>query len=268
MTDASLEALDKIQRYKLVNYINTFNDYTIDKAKKRNIKPPSSWVNKDIEKDLNQKNTVLKILSESAYPNPFVISGGPGTGKTSVLVETVVQILMKKSFANVLIMCQSNSACDEVGIRLRKFLPAVKVFRYYKKNYFANMSINKDHYFKILRENSTYNELHNFQYPKWENLAKYKIIISTLTTAIKLSQSDNKHYGLPKDHFDFIFIDECCYSTEPETWLPIAALGLEHKKVNANIILVGDDKLIGPVLFSGQAKDLGLGNKIFWKLLN
>lgn len=254
--DTCTKMISNIQQYQLEKYFETFNDQTIDAKMTRNIKAPKKWFNASIAKDSKQKEAVEKIMTESAYPFPFVVCGGPGTGKTSVLVEAVTQILDKKSFANILITCQSNSACDEIGFRLRKFLPAVKVFRYFTKALANSEATNKDNYFEILKENSSINERKVFVAPSRENLLKFKIVIATMSVTNRLINCD-----FPKDHFDFIFIDECCAATEPDSLIPIVGLGMDHNKINANIILIGDDKLLGPIVMSIKAKELGLGRK-------
>lgn len=281
--DACLHAIGLIKQYELLNYFTTFDDESIAMAPKRNIKgpsikipkvkkksnKPSEWFNQNVFQDIQQRDTVLKILSESAYPYPFVITGGTGTGKTCVLVETVTQIVHKKDRARILITSQSNSACDEIGIRLLNFLPSVKVFRHYAYHYFKtrftdrftkdprNKNYNKDNYFERLSQNSTINA-HDRTYtsPTVENFVKFKIVIATMTTIHHLK----RRYGLA-GHFDFIFVDECCAAIEPECLIPIVEFGMSHRKVLSNIILIGDDKLLGPKLNNRVAKNLGLGNR-------
>lgn len=246
--EACLRALERVRIYGLTNFFTKF-DGNMNASDKRKIKPPSKWFNKKICEDSAQKNIVLKILSESSYPFPFVITGGPGTGKTSVVVETILQILDKKSFAHVLVTCQSNSACDEVAMRLRKFVPSVKVFRYWgptvarKK---LDSKENRDSYYEKLQENSSIRN-RSYEEPMYgaDDFKKYKVVIATMTTVDRMIKR-----SFPNNHFDFIFVDECCAATEPECLIPITGLGMERKKVNANVILIGDDKLLGPVLNS------------------
>lgn len=256
LTDTCLQAIENLKLYQLEKYFLAFKDQTVDKKMRRNIKAPTKWFNASFAKDPKQKEAVEKIITESAFPFPFVVGGGPGTGKTSVLVEAVTQILEKSSQAKILITCQSNSACDEVGIRLRNFLPAEFVFRYFSKAKARSKSSNKDNYFEKLRENSTINKRRMFVPPSKEELLKFKIVIATMTVTNRFIND-----GVPKDHFDFIFIDECCAATEPECLIPIVGLGMDYNKVNANIILIGDAKLLGPVVNSSQARELGLGKK-------
>lgn len=256
--DTCIQMISSIKQCKLEKYFKTFNDQTVDKKKTRNIKAPRNWFNTSIAKDLKQKDAVEKIITEYAFPFPFVVCGGPGTGKTSVLVEAVTQILDRNSEANILITCQSNSACDEVGIRLLNYLPTVKVFRYFSRTSASADAINKDNYFAKLRENSSIDKRKMFVAPSKDSLLKFKIVIATMSLTNRFIDD-----GVPKDHFDFIFIDECCAATEPECLIPIVGLGMSHKKINANIILIGDDKLLGPIVSSSKAKELGLGRKHF-----
>lgn len=253
LTDACIRAIQSV-RLEVLEYFLTFTDETVDMKKKRNIKAPTKWFNPKIAQDAKQKEAVAKIITESVYPFPFVVCGGPGVGKTSVMVEAACQILEKKSFANILITCQSNSACDEVGIRLRNFLPALKVFRYFAPAKALKKTSNKDNYFEKLRVNSSINERGRYVGSVKENLMKYKIVISTMSVANRMIND-----GIPNDHFDFIFIDECCAAIEPECLIPIVGLGMGFKKINANIVLIGDVQLLGPVLNSPRAKSLGLG---------
>ena len=268
LTNACLNALKRIRNLGIERFFTTFDVNGIDMKPKRKIKEPKEWFNNSIAKDVAQKETIKNILTESAYPLPFVLVGGPGTGKTSVIVETVVQILNKKTFARVLITCQSNSACDEVGIRLLDFLPSVKVFRYYSYSYYTTrfsqvertQNPNKDNYFDKLNRNSTIlplNGLHSGRYRdvSLEDLKNYKIIVATMSTVPHMIEK----YGL-NGHFDFIFIDECCAATESESLIPIVGLGMSENKVNSNIILIGDSKLLGPVVHSKRAKRMGLGD--------
>ena len=258
--DSCLDALYRIKQHKLLKFMTKFEE-DVETKKKRNIKPPSKWFNKKLAEDSVQKNAVLRILSESTFPFPMVITGGPGTGKSSVIVETILQILDKKSFAHVLVTAQSNSACDEVAMRLRAFVPAVKVFRYWGPTA-ANERIqskNHDDYFTKLGKNSSIIDGRTYKEPFKENIVNYKIVVMTMSAANRLIRN-----SFPNDHFDFIFVDECCAATEPECLIPIVGLGMCFKKVNANVILVGDNHLLGPVLHSSLAAGLGLG-KLFEK---
>lgn len=257
-TEACLQAIKSIRQYQLVEYFSAFNDLAFYEKDNRDMNSSLKWFNTNIAQDSKQKIAVEKIVNEMAFPFPFVVCGGPGTGKTSVLVEAVTQILHKNPFANILIACQSNSACDEVGIRLRNYLPAEKVFRYFSRAKVASKSSNRDNYFDILRQNSTINYKRMFVAPSKENLLQFKIVIATMSLTSRFIND-----GVPKDHFKFIFIDECCASIEPECLIPLVGLGMDHKKITANIILIGDDKLLSPIVSSRKAKNLGLGIKSY-----
>ena len=50
------------------------------------------WFNKKIMGNDEQRKVVVQILSNSAYPAPYLIFGPPGTGKTLTIIETVAQV--------------------------------------------------------------------------------------------------------------------------------------------------------------------------------
>lgn len=57
------------------------------------------------------------------------------------------------------------------------------------------------------------------EYPTYEELYHFNVVIATLVTAGRLVQMQIK-----TDHFDYVFVDECAASTEPECWIPIVGL--------------------------------------------
>ena len=61
----------------------------------------------------------------------------------------------------------------------------------------------------------------NFYIPKLETLLKYRIIISTNSTAAKLY-----NLGVPKGHFASFVFDETSYSLEPEILCVCGIIGV------------------------------------------
>lgn len=57
--------------------------------------------------------------------------------------------------------------------------------------------------------------------------------------------------------FDYIFIDEAAHATETESLIPISSL----LSKNGRIILAGDHKQLGPLIYSPIAREYGFGNK-------
>jgi len=86
----------------------------------------TEWLN--LELDDNQQEAVRKILA--LHRGEFLaIQGPPGTGKTTVITETILQILKREPRARILITSQSNQAVDNVLERIVKF-PDIRVARF------------------------------------------------------------------------------------------------------------------------------------------
>lgn len=179
------------------------------------------WCNGNVAKNQEQKQAVQNIVNCTAFPFPFVVFGPPGTGKTTTLVEAIVQVIAKKPDNKILITCQSNSACDEIGVRLLKYLPRSKIFRWYS----ASLIENSDKLDPVLKSTSTIrNDVMRF--PSYEEFAFFDIVICTLVTSKKLHRA-----VISPKFFDYIFIDECASTVEPECLIPITG---ELKDLNKN----------------------------------
>lgn len=82
-----------------------------------------NWLNKNIEKNENQKKAVYKMLEA---PDLCLIQGPPGTGKTTVIAEAIYQFV--KNGNRVLIASQSNDAVDNALERLAD-TPEIRAIR-------------------------------------------------------------------------------------------------------------------------------------------
>ena len=82
-----------------------------------------NWLNKDIEKNENQKKAVYKMLKA---PDLCLIQGPPGTGKTTVIAEAIYQFV--RTGNRVLIASQSNDAVDNALERLAN-TPDIRAIR-------------------------------------------------------------------------------------------------------------------------------------------
>lgn len=246
-------ALEQMKELELEKYFEDFSSTPLRCRYKQNKTCNFQFNNQTVAYDLDQMEAIQRVLHEECFPFPFIICGGPGTGKTTVMIECVTQILQHMPNCHILITAQSNAACDEIGVRLLQYVQSHQLFRYYSQ---GQVKSNKDKYTEELRKSSTIAK-GKFQKPTNQDFYSYKVVVITMVASNRLVMTN-----IRKNHFKFIFVDECCAAMEPECLIPIIGLGMEHQKVNANIVLIGDNKLLGPKIDSVQATAMGLGNLI------
>ncbi|KDR68378.1 hypothetical protein GALMADRAFT_257029 [Galerina marginata CBS 339.88] len=192
--------------------------------------------------DDEQKETVAAIINQKPGSVPFVVFGPPGTGKTITIVEAMKQLLDRDPSVRILACTPNNSAADEIAMKLMN--------RGRSEVYRLNaLSRRMDDLPKSLRDFSTINENKVFSMPDAEQLAKYRVIVSTC-----LSAGVPASLGLKRGHFSHIFIDEAGQGKEPELMVPIMSIANDK----TNVILAGDNQQLGPVINSSLAGQLGL----------
>lgn len=77
----------------------------------------------DVEEGNNQPLAIRKAVNNNDI---FLIQGPPGTGKTSVIVEIIKQLVLKKG-ERVLVCSQAHSAVKNIYERLKDFSPEIKI---------------------------------------------------------------------------------------------------------------------------------------------
>ena len=74
--------------------------------------------------------------------------------------------------------------------------------------------------------------------------------------------------GIRTNHFNYIFIDECAATIEPESLIPITGLAVHNSKIFSQIVLSGDHKQLGPIVESEFAAKLCLNLSMMERLMN
>ena len=173
---------------------------------------------------------------------PYIVFGPPGTGKTKTVCEAVLQLCRHRS-CTVLVTAPSNTAADLLLEKLSTSLSKTEMLRF--------MAFNRNP-----REVSSVNKSFTYSYddgegvfvqPPLEHLLKVKVVVATCCMAAKLF-----NLGLPRKHWDAIFIDECGHAVEPEA---VAVFTAAHPK---QLVIAGDPKQLGPVVRSSLANRYGL----------
>ncbi|XP_062564411.1 putative helicase MOV-10 [Armigeres subalbatus] len=216
------------------------------------------WFNINLATNEEQQTAVANIVNETARPNPFVLFGPPGTGKTSTLVEAIAQIWKLKPDTRVLVTASSNFACNELTERILNIIPKEHILRFFSKHAERMMS---DMPYRLI-ECSNLNT-GTYRLPSPEELYGKRIVVSTLTSAGKLVQARIK-----PNHFSFVFIDECGSATEASALVPIAGIITTKSSINGTIVLSGDPKQLGPVNRSEFAANMGLRISMLERLMN
>ncbi|KAI0263063.1 P-loop containing nucleoside triphosphate hydrolase protein [Gloeopeniophorella convolvens] len=191
--------------------------------------------NENIRRDDQQMQTVVSILQQPKGSFPFIIFGPPGTGKTSTVVESIVQLLRYDASAKVLACTPSNAAADLLLERL------------------SGAGLGADELFRInaysRRREDIPEDVQAFSVLKGKKLGSYRVVLSTCSSA-GLAET----MGVRAGHFSHIFIDEAAQAEEPLVLIPIATFA----NAETNIVLAGDSKQLGPVNKSAAAAKAGL----------
>ncbi|KAL9702500.1 hypothetical protein quinque_006018 [Culex quinquefasciatus] len=249
-----LHALDLVRRYQLAPL------FFPEEAPKQleNAKEINSWFNPSLEGNVEQQTAVRNIVNRTAYPLPYILFGPPGTGKTTTLVEAIVQICTRHPSEHILVTAQSNAACDELAVRLLHYLAPKSIYRFYSR------SIEK----RLEELPEPLKQISNladgvFLWPPWETLYKTRVIVCSLTVCGRLVQGNMK-----PNHFRHVFVDECGSASEPATLVALAGLVSKRRKIPASVVLAGDPHQLGPVVRSELAEQMGLGMSMLERLMN
>ena len=253
-----------------------------------------------VDYNINIRNTNVKYISlipkaleegirgnsgqENAIRNALmyylsIVLGPPGSGKTFLLVNLVYNInIIKGSTEKILICAQTNQAIDNI----------IKLFKKYNfEKYVRVLSPAKE----LSEEHDITNSVHKLARDRiYNNRKKYSELIKLIERKEKngfLSEKDFKIYKeqirniendiiensnivlstlnnsaderLREFNFSYVLIDEAAQALEADT-----ILSLIHQA--QTVVLIGDDKQLGPVVHSKDAAKAGLSTSLFERL--
>nr|XP_035119500.2 DNA-binding protein SMUBP-2 isoform X2 [Callithrix jacchus] len=234
--------------------------------------------------DTSQKEAVSFALSQKELA---IIHGPPGTGKTTTVVEIILQAV--KQGLKVLCCAPSNIAVDNLVERLalckqrilrlghparllesiqqhsldavlarsdsaqivadiRKDIDQVRN----KKTQDKREKSNFRNEIKLLRKELKERE----EAAMLESLTSANVVLATNTGA----SADGPLKLLPEGHFDMVVIDECAQALEASCWIPLLQAG--------RCILAGDHKQLPPTTVSHRAALAGLSLSLMERLAN
>lgn len=251
-----LNALDIVRRHELAPLF--FPSEAPKKRAWRKVEMITAWVNCSMADNVEQQTAVRNILNRVSDPLPYIVFGPPGTGKTTTIVEAIVQICSHHPTARILVAAQSNAACDEVAIRLMKHLAPKMLFRIYSRSAGKRLGEIPENLQQI---SNLAGGTH--RWPTWEEVYKTKILICSLSICGRLVQS-----RIRSNHFRYVFIDECGSASEPAALTALAGMVSSRGRLNASVVLAGDPYQLGPVIRSELAAKMGLGMSMLERLMN
>ncbi|XP_012613016.2 DNA-binding protein SMUBP-2 isoform X1 [Microcebus murinus] len=234
--------------------------------------------------DASQKEAVSFALSQKELA---IIHGPPGTGKTTTVVEIILQAV--KQGLKVLCCAPSNVAVDNLVERLARCkqrilrlghpsrilesiqqhsLDAIlarsdnaqivadirkdidQVFAKNKKTQDKREKSNFRNEIKLLRKELKVRE----EAATLESLTSARVVLATNTGA----SSDGPLKLLPEGYFDVVVVDECAQALEASCWIPL----LQARKC----ILAGDHRQLPPTTVSHKAAQAGLSRSLMERL--
>ena len=203
------------------------------------------WVNQTLNE--RQKCAVTRILEGRSRPIPYIIFGPPGTGKTTTLVEAILQVSTMIPASRILVATPSNASADLITQRLLgsgKLTPRTLT---------RLMAIQRDldtvpDDVKVVSKTSE----------ELIDAVRRKICVTTCSTAGQIYQASVK-----EGHFTHVFIDEAGQATEPECLVPFCQAKCSK---DTQLVLAGDPMQLGPVLTSRYALAFGLDVSLLERL--
>ena len=228
----------------------------------------------------SQTQAVIDTLSRQDIS---IIHGPPGTGKTTTVVECIIQCVIRSH--KVLACAPSNIAVDNL---LTKLAPLCKVVRLghparaasQLQKFTLDALVNSSDSFDVIKQvrndidkalgvgskkkqrvnwsevRELRKELHQREHKViYEILNSCDVVLSTTTSA----SIDGPLKSLPKEHFGAVFIDECAQATEPACWIPLL-----H---SAKCVLAGDHNQLPPTIISEEAAKKGLAVTLMERII-
>lgn len=148
--------------------------------------------------DLNteQKSAIVNILKQTSYPHPYLLFGPPGTGKTKTLIEAIMQIIHNDNPNEFILVCAtSNSACNEVAMRLLASIGTDKLFRIFAKSVCFKMADIPD----VLLTASNLQKGEHY-YPSLQVIYQYKVTSDLELKNLKWISNQQVFFGILSGH--------------------------------------------------------------------
>lgn len=227
------------------------------------------WINQHL--NVVQREAVKNVLRGEARPMPYVIFGPPGTGKTSTLIETILQLFANVHDSRLLVAAPSNSAANLIAQRLVDSgrlqagdFVRVAGFNAIESGRIPDELLPYTATCQIAREGTVQEDVRVLDSGvklrcNVRSLGRHRITIGTCNTLGTLMQME-----FARDHFTHTLLDEAGQCLEPEALIPMTFVN----KDSGQVVLAGDPMQLGPVVMSRHAINRGLQQSLLVRLLD
>lgn len=217
-----------------------------------------------------QKEAVMNVLRGEARPMPYVIFGPPGTGKTSTLIETILQLCKEVKDSRLLVAAPSNSAANTLTLRIARSgvlqtgdFVHLAGFNAIESGKIPEEILPFTATCEVARDGTCKEDVKVLDSGVRmkigaKKIGRHRITIGTCVTLGTLMQME-----FARDHFTHVLIDECGQCLEPEAMIPLTFLSGAYGQV----VLAGDPMQLGPVVLSRYAIDYGMATSFLVRIL-
>lgn len=220
---------------------------------------PPAWEWHNIQMNRYQREAVLNVLKAENRPVPYLVSGPPGTGKTSTLIEYIHQVYRHLPKSKILVCTPSNTAANVVLsmlIRSRWINLPNDVVRMVSYAHIQSGTLpnNLKRFCGTLPMDSPPSGMKIIT--ELSDLTDYRIVITTVNYS-----GNFMRMGLFR-HFTHLVVDEAGQALETETLIPLSLM----QKSTAQIALFGDEKQLGPVVMYNALRKMRFDVSLFERL--
>jgi len=206
--------------------------------------------------NLEQVLFVEAVLAPVKKPFPVLCWGPPGTGKTTTICESIIELLRIDQGARCLVCCPSNAAVDvlcrrlaEGGVTERQMIRLNARSRRLEE---VDASV-RPFCPRELARGALGDDEAEWRIPKANEYEAFRIVLATCSFSATVLSCFPSGSPTLKELFSHCFIDEAGQTMEPEAWIPLCLL-----KENGKSFFIGDHRQLGSTVHNPFACKMGL----------